>query len=231
MNTSRKNVLISTLAALLLGLASSHVHAYYYVNFLDQSNNETLSGNNVEVRIQTDAPDAQTVRYWVDGLGNKLVKETSTPPYFYFQWDTTSLTPGLHGLGAEVLNSTGTQIAWSYINVYISTGAPVPLASACADMVVEVRNYSTQFNGGGMWGAGFGSSGFAAQPNGGVNFVSLPSGGNHIGPYNLVVFPSGNQGYGTFNCSADIPSSGNCPSIRPIVSITDGSCWIYTYQN
>jgi hypothetical protein len=222
MNLCRKNIVGAMFAAFVIvtGLGIRNANAYTEVNFLDLSDRQSVSGV-VESRISVDAPDAQRAEYSLD---NRVITQSTTPPYFYIQWDTQNVTPGLHVFSAQVFNSTGS-IASSYLLLYVGTPSP-----SCPDTNIEVRTYTSSQWTGGFWGAGFGSAGFYADPNT-IKHVGLPA-GQPGSTFNLEVHPAyfGDWSHpAQFSCSYPIHTGSNgCPDARPIVAVTDTSCWIYT---
>jgi hypothetical protein len=225
MNLRRKNIVWATFAALAIiaGLDIKNAHAYADINFLDLSNRQSVSGV-VESRITVNDSTAQRAEYFLDGINGTPILASSTPPYFYVQWNTQNVTPGFHTFGVQVYSSTGT-IGSSYLIVYVSTPSPT-----CPDTTIEVRTYTSSEWTGGFWGAGFGSAGFYADPNT-IKHVGLPA-GLPGSTFNLEVHPSyfGDWSHpASFSCSYPIHTGANgCPDARPIVAVTDTSCWIYT---
>jgi hypothetical protein len=110
------------------------------VAFTEPSNNQTLNGKNVKVRVSvSDAGGIRSVRYFLNG--NALSGELTGAPYNY-TWDIGSLAAGAYQLQARAVDNAG-NVGTTTITVTIqANGNPGNGKKSLTDEELEVTDKS-----------------------------------------------------------------------------------------
>src|SRR6185437_5814281 len=153
-------------SALLAGAAFADQPSVYLES---PENNQTVSGM---VRLTATASSPIGISKVVFSLENdQLLGEVAKPPYT-MAWDSRKVPTGYHSIAAIAYDTSGNS-RLTYNSITVSRGT-VPVT--CQDLLVSVRNHTSQTIEGGLSGfnpglkphppaAGLGSSGMGVGPN------------------------------------------------------------------